>query len=61
MAGPTIEQKRQLDRKLDIIQRRISHAGSAKKPAPRGITIGEFHRILDKASQPIEESESDSE
>jgi len=60
MAEPTEEQKRQLDRKFKRIE---SHrrAITSRKRTVKGIGSREFHDILDKASQPIEKSESDQE
>ncbi len=52
MAYPTEAQKRRLDRKLAIIRKRQAKAGGAKKSPNFGITRGQFHRILDAASQP---------
>lgn len=59
MTGPTKEQKRKLQLKLDRIRRHTNLAGGAKKPVGRGITRIEFHQILDKASQPIKKPESE--
>ena len=62
MAGPTKEQKRILDRKLAVIQNRISRAGGPKRAVIPGISRKRFHDTLDKASQPIKrETESDQE
>jgi len=61
MARPNKEQKRRIDIRVDAVQRRVRMAGGAKKPVDYGITKRGFHQILDKASQPIEKAESDSE
>jgi len=60
MADPTEEQKRRLDQKFERIERR-RRAISSRKGVSKGISKKVFHSILERASQPIEKPESDSE
>lgn len=61
MAGPTEEQKRNLDRKIERVEKHRKAISSGRKIAHKGVSKREFHSILDKASQPIEKPESDEE
>ncbi len=62
MARPTREHRRKMQRNVHAVRRRVRMAGAAKRPVGyRGISQGEFHRILDKASRPIKKRESGQE
>ncbi len=61
MAKPTKVQQRELNRTVDIIRRQKELAGATKRSVSQGITRQALHKLVDKASQSIEPSESDSE
>lgn len=60
MAAPTKDQKRRLDNKYERVERH-RRAISGRKGISKGVSKKEFHSILERASQPIEKPESDSE
>lgn len=54
MAKPTKEQKYIMEKSREVTRRGQRKAGRSIRPSQSGILQGEFHKILDKASQPIE-------